>query len=1665
MKRLCLLIAIGLSLTQGVEAQRAFSEEKDTFFPQVLARIRALDTEPARKVAFDFENSWNGSFSATQKDQIVKLAIAMQKKGYTFNPDFWYYFSYLAYANTQANLSSEQLSKVLEINEQVLQTMNRKDYQTFLLGLHKFMARRIIGQSRNLLAYTDGGSFTFEMLDDYVPPIQEEVVEEVVEEIVEEPADDTAIQDDPWGDDTSNDDPWANDTGNDPWNSNASDPWADDTSDPWGDTAASDPWGDDSSNDDPWGDNSNDDPWGDDSNSSYDNNWVDSGENAWGYDAAGEVFEEKADRQFFETMEQDYVAGLKSKYIHPTAEGPAIDFTNNKMIIITPHDSMVINEANGKYLLKTRTFAGESAVINWPANNKNSRGAVVNLGQFYIRPDRSDFWSPNATLSFPKLFAGSVKGSFAFKSITRRPRQLSRYPIFTSNEADIDLILPGRNVAYRGGIEISGNTFAGTAVSRKPGRLTLTDDRGNKALLFAQRFEFRSDSIITSDQAELFIIHGSDTLEHPGVSVFYDARSRKLSLLRKKNFQVTPFKSTYFAVNVNAEMIQWDMNTDSVNFTIQNGKDLLPVTIESKDYFSDERFGRLGSGMAFNPVAASVYYANLYRTNEFSEMELADYYKTDIKQIRQGMTILERYGFADYNHETGLVQLKPKAFHFYNASGRKVDFDNFFIPSKEPGLPNITWRLDSGDMKVNGVKRFYLTSDYLVYAEPENQQMTLLKGRNFQMDGMVNAGEFQYKGKNYQFDYEQFLIELNQVDSIRIQVTVPDSLKSLQGDKSPLTNHLNETSGVLYLDDPQDKSGSKPGAYPDFVSNSDAIVYFDGPEVLNGAYDRSVKFIIPPFDADSLTSEAAISFDGTFNSGNVFPDFEETLKLQPDNSLGFIHQIPAEGYNLYGTAARTYEKIRLSNQGMRGGGKIDFITSSIYSDDFVYYPDSVAAYGTGGFIGPGTANGSSYPEAVLGPYRMHWEPRIDSMNLQNIRSPFKFYNATAELDGAVNITSRGVYGIGTMLTRGSRAVSDQLEFKEFSYGARHAEFEILTDNPDKPAMAGDDIRLNFDLVNATALIQPEVEGIAALRFPYAQMRTSITNAVWDLEDSTVTMTKPADVPIESSYFYATREELDSLAFNAEEAVYDFNSRELYVSGIPFIKVADAEIIPENNETTILENFELQSFNHAELIIDTTNKYHYLYDGEIKIISRNEFVGTAKYRLVSGLDTFAIKFNSFVLSDVYVNDKPIKTTVSGGEVLDKDNLIIAPGFYYKGETKMYGYKQSLDLKGSVKLKLRDPSYDYWLHYERTDGNPEVSMDFESALFEDETQPIAGLHYDLRGSIYSTFVESRKLDSDEDFFMAKGTLTYDTSSLTYIIEKPSKSLGESYEGHTYIYNDSTKDVIFEGAVNFFNIYNQDVTINASVLGSGNKETNEYNLNAMLGINFKNAESYMELMAKDLTDIIERLGPPLANDFTSIELLYKLANYTNEQVARGYEKASLKDYEPLHDVSESLEKSLLISGVKLKWSQSHRSFYNTTKLAISNIYDNDVNAKLDGFIEIAKDESNNDVLNIFIQAAPGTWYFIGYAGNQIFMYSSNSDFNDDVAANSNFGKSKPGELVLVLGDETETLTFINEFREKYFGITEPYDLVSPDEISVEDDETFDTIEEDPVDDGFGF
>ena len=1660
MRSLLISICLSVLVLNTAHAQR-YSDDKTEFRGQAIAKLRSVGTESANKIAFDFQNAWDGQFTSDQQDRAHKIALAMQKKGYKFYPYYYHFFTYLAYSVAQENLQRDQLDKVLEINEQVVHTLSKSQYKDFLFGLNIYFARRYLSLDKNLSVQAPGGSYEFKLLDEYIDlePDEEEVAEP--EEVLNEDSVELISEDEMPEiiDDAGGDDSW----GNSSWGDN-NDSWGNDDS--WGDS--NDSWGNDSwgdSSDDAWG--NSDDSWGND------NSWGSSGD-SWESEPEPVAEEPKAVRPSYAPSVTDYLTLKQYQYVHPELEGPVIELIDSRAIIATRYDSLKINSIKGTFMLKDRTLAGSQGSLDWPGRNVKFRGAVVQLKDFHLKKDRSDFWTPNASLQFDQLTGGvEVEGVFEFNSIARPPHVLSGYPVFTSNKADVSVKLDDDKLSYIGGIQLRGNKLFGKSVSREPGTLKILDGRGNTVVLKSREFVL-GDSLVSMNNGTISILHGSDSITHKSVRAKFDITTRELTVLRKNT--LTPYTSSYFDISMNVDLVKWDMEVDSISMEIMNGKDLLPASFESADFFDLIRYRKMGRALDFHPINAAVYYARKYNLKEFYVAEMAIEYEIDERYAKGAAKILSQYDFADYDQNSGLLKLLPKAFIYYDASAEKVDFDNLMVPSKIKDGSNAYIQLDSGKLNIRGVSRFYLTTDFKIYVEPGDSTVTLLRGRNIEFDGMVHAGDFQYKGAGHEFDYEEFIVNMPQIDSMRLTVPLKDTT-SADGsfETAALKNELTETSGVLHINASNNKSGIVENRrYPYFNSDSEAIVYFDGKEVLGGAYDKSVRFIIPPFEVDSLERKdgESISFEGTFNSGGIFPTFPETLHIQDDRSLGFKHQIPSEGYNLYGTEAKTYEEIRLSNKGMRGYGQIDFLTTTIYSNDFIYYPDSVTTDGTGGVISPGTYKGASYPEAVLGTYDMYWLPRKDSMYLRTVNEPFKFYNSTAELSGEANITTNGVYGGGTMLTRGSKSVSSELTFKEFEYGARHTQFEVLTDDTEKPAMAGDDIRLDFDLTNNTATIRPEKIGVAAISFPYAQMKTSITEAVWDLEDSVVTMTKPPNIDIEDSYFFTTREDLDSLAFNAEKAVYDINTQELNVQGIPYIIVADSKVIPEGNETTILANSVLQEFKNAEIIIDTLNGYHYLDRASIRIISRNKFEGNAYYQQIVGIDTFDIRFDSFDLEEVPVGEPDRRgnyemrlMTVSGGEVMEAQNVVISPGFFYKGSVIMYASKPALELDGYVKLDLSDPEYDYWVQFNRKEGERDVALPFDGAVLETGEIVRAGLHVNVRDELYTTFVEPKPNSSDLDFFSASGHLTFIDSIQTYRIENPAKTNGTSYQGYTMMYMDSTKSIVFEGKANFLNPVNTQVQMNASILGVGNKETDEYSADAMISLEFPDAPvNSFDIMANDLVEIIERIGPPPANDI-SLEMMFKLANLTNDGLTKEYEQASLKDYTPLVSISRELEKQLLITGVKMKWNKDQKAWHNTTKLGISNIYQNDINAKLDGFLEVKRDESGAEIVNLFIQAAPGIWYYLGYTFNQLILYSSNADFNELISSKSNVESSKPGEMILAVGNETETLTFINDFRLNYFGIKEPYNLISPDDVQVED-ENFDTIEEDDDDDdGFGF
>ena len=128
------------------------------------------------------------------------------------------------------------------------------------------------------------------------------------------------------------------------------------------------------------------------------------------------------------------------------------------------------------------------------------------------------------------------------------------------------------------------------------------------------------------------------------------------------------------------------------------------------------------------------------------------------------------------------------------------------------------------------------------------------------------------------------------------------------------------------------------------------------------------------------------------------------------------------------------------------------------------------------------------------------------------------------------------------------------------------------------------------------------------------------------------------------------------------------------------------------------------------------------------------------------------------------------TVATGSVPAEENLVLGAGMFYKGDMIMYATRPALQLDGYVKLDIKKiKDYNTWIKYEQTGDETDITIDFNTAVTEEGENVNAGLHINgTDNNLYITFMNNKKSDDDEDFFLPEGKLLYDTATREFKIE---------------------------------------------------------------------------------------------------------------------------------------------------------------------------------------------------------------------------------------------------------------------------------------------------------
>lgn len=1344
-------------------------------------------------------------------------------------------------------------------------------------------------------------------------------------------------------------------------------------------------------------------------------------------------------------------------YYPPPATGAVVELKDAEVVIATSGDSLVLHKVSGTVAPAGSRFIATGGQVAWTVKGNP---VTADLAGFDFDLSKPEFTAQPVTLTYPFLLEAPVKGALSYKSVRRKPGATeSSYPRFISLTNDVRIKDLGPGIKYQGGLSMGGSRILSAALDGSLSHLTVSQE-GKTRFRAASRSYVLSDSIITAGRAAVALYASTgDSITHPGVALKYLKKQAQLKLLYEDGmYHTTPYSDSYHQVDIRAQMLVWNLKDPKMDFSIITSPTQVSADFESKNFFSNTRYQQLKSINHLHPLQLLLGYSATHgNANVLNVHDVAAATQTSESNLRSAVSGLARDGYVDVQPQTGEVILLRKARNYVGAAREKKDYDHILLKSLSGSGRSATLNLANNQLLVRGVNQFTFTDDSAsvpVTVRPDSGIVRIERNRNLRFGGRVKTSIYGFKGRDFLFDYDGYYIDMPHIDSLTIRSKAKKTAGKTDAEHRPsdftLSNKGNSQSGRFYLNDPKNRSGRKKLAkYPSFNSTSGAYVYFNKPDVLGGAYDSTTYFDVPPFKFDSMgTGKSRGGFVGVFHS-KALPPIKTALTTQEDGSLGFVHAVPAAGYPLYGGKGRLAggTKVQLNGQGLQAGGTMTYLGATLQSDRFVMYGDSLTGEGKTGTI----AASPNFPKVTMPPgYLINWAAGTDSLRLQTpaAGAPVKMY-ADHTFKGSLLLTPKLLGGAGRLDGPQSYVRSDDMTFKNDSYSGRKGLLSVKSAQAGKPALTANDVNFTYDLKNGYAEFKREEGSKASIDLPYTDFRTSLSGGRWDFKKKRVLL-RATGADSARSYFASTRPEQNGLKFRAKAASYDLTKYQLQAKGVPYVAAADAWIIPDSGRVVVAGGGKMQAFHRATVLLDSLGKFHKLSGGNITIASRDAFSGDAKYmsRSAAG-DSIALKFSNFQSDSASLlasstgrkrfglrrkapaaTAAPSLATTATANVETNQKFQLVPHVGFRGGVNLNSRKRGLVFDGQVQLQFGEkvgPATADWFAVKDSIDPKNIALNLRDFKSEDGTALTTGLYVsDADNKIYPLYAGPKAATTDVTLFEVDGTLRYDTKKGEYSIARQDLSDPNQYEGAVLTYTEATNQVTFRGPMGFIT-NSKNYGIAASGVGKANPDSARYQVQALLGIDMVLPGKATEAMASRLAAVTKNSPEALSG---SAEELYNIAQFAGNKGAEVYNNHRPGAAPaPLGTLSPKLLHTLTLSKVNLRWSPKQKAWYSEGKIGLAGVGKQGLNALVDGYVEIKRDNSMN-LVEVYVEAEPQTWYYFRYANNVLLTKSSTEAFDAEVGGKQKGSIETALEYGVFLGEFEDVDRFRAHFQRDYQG-----------------------------------
>lgn len=1306
---------------------------------------------------------------------------------------------------------------------------------------------------------------------------------------------------------------------------------------------------------------------------------------------------------------------------------PKVTFDSLDLICYSRGDSMKIIDTRGAYYPTENLWIGNGGTVNWVQAGLEEEKVYATFNDYKIDTKKNDYIVDSVKFYNSFYLDKPLLGRLENKVLANMTADRTSYPRFDSYDKRIRIenLFPGVN--FDGGFSMRGAKLLGTGDENQDAFVEFyrNDTLFLKAL--SENISIRTDRVV-STEAAVRIYFGKDSVYHPGLDFKFLNDQRLVTLYREgSGVSGTPYTNTFHNIEMDFEVLNWKMDEPILELTNLIGGTKKDAYFTSIDFFKEEIFAKIGGLDQNNPLYQIKRMVDNYNQRVLPVSELAGYLNLEVPYTKNLIVQFTSMGFLSFDFDQGTFTVKQKLIDFVLSMQRRIDYDVLSIYSNIEGAPNGKINLLNYDLTINGIPGIVVSDSQQVVLIPQNGQIKMKKNRDFSFAGTIKAGRFDFFGKEFDFDYKNFKIALVNVDSMSIKA--PTGKRDERGLPilKPVKTVVQDLNGELLIDNFGNKSGLKDfPEYPILTSKKESYVYYDKKEVLGGVYDRNrFYFQLEPFTIDSLDNfnNDQLKFKGSFNSADIFPEFEEQLTLQEDFSLGFKRSTPPGGYPTYKGKGQFYDNIQLSHEGLRGDGKLEYITSTTYSKDFIFYPDSMRTKAEQYFVDAQEA-GPEYPEAKAEATKMRWLPYNDVMYASTTTSGMQMYDPESNFEGTSSYTPSGMDGNGIYHFARADLSSTMMEFGFSTFDADTAGFELKDEASGGLALKTDNVNAHVDFEGRFAQFKSNGEA-EPIEFPVNKYLCFMEEFKWYMDDdllefsSSKTTNVSADVNLEGSKFISTKFDQDSLFFFSPVATYNSKSHIIEAKKVLYINTADARVYPDSGNVTILKDAEMEQLKDAQIIANSVTEHHTIYKSNVNINGRKDYVA-------SGYVDYKDRLGN--VHSIYLQNIRVDTTgqtVAEGEVQDNLDFTLSPEYAFKGKVKLLANNEFLVFDGVSRLshdceKLDRP----WIKFEAEIDPNNIFIPIDSSL-RTPTDAFVTSSMNLNVDsfyFYSGFLTERRNYSDVNVVPAYGYLHYDLKKNEYIISSKEKINEPSLAGNYLSLNTNNCKVYGEGLVTL-GAQSGNVAFKAAGSVVHTLVDDHVVLDLMMTMNFFFDDNLFKIIAADINENVN-LQPVDFGRETYEKGLREIIGV--EEADEMLSQLNLNGR--IKRMPDDLNKRFVFSDVKFKWHDDLKAYKSFGDLGITNINKELVNKYVKGGIQITKSRGG-DIIDLYIEIG-AEWYYFNYRRNLMKVISSNEEFNTkikEMKRDDRKYKNSKGEapFTYMFGNEREKERFVSEFE----------------------------------------